>query len=184
MSRNKLAQPVVYNIFDQDPTLPRMIGLSIERSDDKEDTSGGTLSIGEYDPRFADAAASATKIPVAHAESARWTIAMDGLSLNGQSYNLSSRVQDAAPNTSIALIDSGTSLAYIPAPVVDFIYGNIDGAVHLLQDGQNSWVVPCTEPANLTFSFGYVPFPVQVSKLHTDVVCDVAGICSPSTLWS
>jgi hypothetical protein len=120
-----------------------------------EHTSGGVLSISEYDPRFSTAV-NTTKFPLAPNNSSRWTIAMDKLDMNGQNYNLTSAVHGAAANTSIALIDSGTSLAYIPVSAVDFIYGNIAGAVHLQKGSQDVWIVPCLEAANLTFSFGYV----------------------------
>lgn len=150
-----MAQPAIYNIFDQNPTSSNFVALSIERSGDMERTSGGILSINEYDPRFA-IVENSPKLPLAPTNSSRWTIAMDTLHMNGQYYNLTSQVQGAALNTSIALIDSGTSLAYVPVSAVDFIYGGIEGAVHLQDSGKNVWVVPCLEPANLTISFGYV----------------------------
>lgn len=151
------AQPVIYSIFNQNPTSPRFISLSIDRSDDMERTSGGVLSISEYDPRYATIA-NTTKHSLAPINSSRWTIAMDKLEMNGENYNLTSEVQRAAANTSIALIDSGTSLGYIPVSAVDFIYGNIAGAVHLRRGDEDVWIVPCLEAANLTFSFGYVAY--------------------------
>jgi hypothetical protein len=154
---NKTAQPVIYNIFDQNPTSSNFVALSIERSSDMERTSGGVLSINEYDPRFG-AVANSPKIPLAPTGSSRWTIPIDKLHMNGQYYGLTSQVHGAASNTSIALIDSGTSLAYIPVSAVDFIYGQIEGSVHLQEPGKNVWVVPCLEPANLTISFGYVTY--------------------------
>ena len=155
MDNDKTAQPMIYNIFDQNPASRNFIGLSVERSSDMESTSGGVLSINEYDPRF-DAVADATKIPLAPTDSSRWTIALDQLNMNGHNFELTSRVHGSASDTSIALIDSGTSLAYIPIDAVDFIYGSIDGAVHLQDSGKDIWVVPCLEPGNLTLSFGYV----------------------------
>ncbi|KIM88482.1 hypothetical protein PILCRDRAFT_85591 [Piloderma croceum F 1598] len=164
--KNRTAQPAIYNIFDQNPTSSNFVALSIERSGDMERTSGGVLSINEYDPRFA-IVANSPKLPLAPTNSCRWTIAMDMLHMNGQYYNLSSQVQGAALNTSIALIDSGTSLAYAPISAVDFIYGSIEGAVHLQDFGKNVWVVPCLEPANLTISFGGTSFPINPLELTT-----------------
>lgn len=155
MSDRDSCQPTIYNIFDQYPNSPNFIGLSIERSGDGEHTAGGILSINEYDPRF-EAAANTTKISLAPADCSRWTIPMDGLSMDGQKFSLTSHVEGVAENTSIALIDSGTSLAYIPEPAVDFIYGNMDGAVHFQRNDMNMWVVPCLQPVDLAFSFGYV----------------------------
>jgi hypothetical protein len=127
----------------------------MERSNDMERTSGGLLSVNEYDPRFATVA-NTPKFPLAPTGSSRWTIALDNLNMNGQIFDLTSHVHGAASNTSIALIDSGTSLAYIPVSAVDFIYESIEGAVHLQDKDKNIWVVPCLQPANLTLSFGYV----------------------------
>ena len=161
------AQPIIYSIFDQHPSLPKFIAISVERSNDMEESSGGVLSIGAYDPPFA-AVSESTKIPVAHPTAARWTIAMDGVDINGQKYALSSRVEGAASGTSIALIDSGTSLAYIPSAAVDYIYRNIPGSIPQVTNGQTSWAVPCMEPANLTFFFGYVAvifFTISVDRI-------------------
>lgn len=154
-SESKSAQPAIYNIFDQNIALSKFIGISIDRSDDMETTSGGRISISEYDPRFS-AVEHSPKYPLAPTDTARWTIAMDQLEMNGHKYELTSDVQGAALDTTIALIDSGTSLAYIPESAVDFIYSNIPGALHLHKDGEYVWVVPCLQPANLTFSFGFV----------------------------
>jgi hypothetical protein len=153
--KNKTALPAIYNIFDQNPTSSNFVALSIERSSDMERTSGGVLSINEHDPRFA-VVANSPRLPLTPNNSSRWTIAMDTLYMNGRYFDLTSQVQGAASNTSIALIDSGTSLAYVPVSAVDFIYGSIEGAMHLQDLGKNVWVVPCLEPANLTISFGYV----------------------------
>ncbi|KIJ08939.1 hypothetical protein PAXINDRAFT_172713 [Paxillus involutus ATCC 200175] len=54
----------------------------------------------------------------------------------------------------ITLIDSGTSLAYIPSDAVDGIYSVIEGAVHVKTKDQDSWYVPCIGQANLSFIFG------------------------------
>ncbi|KZP14519.1 acid protease [Athelia psychrophila] len=164
LSKERSAQPLMYNIFDQHPTLPKFIAISVERSNDKEEESGGSLSIGEYDPSFS-AVAESPMIPVAHPQAARWTVAIDGMHINNKKYGLTSRVEGAAPGTSIALIDSGTSLAYIPGAAVDYIYENIPGSMRLPKNGQSSWAVPCMEPANLTFFLGGDSFAVHPLEL-------------------
>ncbi|KAF7973882.1 hypothetical protein HWV62_14008 [Athelia sp. TMB] len=164
MAKKISAQPIIYSIFDQHPSLPKFIAISVERSNDMEESSGGVLSIGAYDPPFA-AVSGSTKIPVAHPTAARWTIAMDGVDINGHKYALSSRVEGAASGTSIALIDSGTSLAYIPSAAVDYIYQNIPGSIRQVTNGQTSWAVPCMEPANLTFFFDGDAFAIHPLEL-------------------
>ena len=148
------ALPPLYNIFNQNPSLPHFIGISIERSIDMEQTAGGQISIGEYDPRFEEDIILSQKHPLVPANTSRWTIAMEQLTINGHVLaNMTSTVPGADANTSIALIDSGASLSYIPQEALDFIYGNIPGAI-LISDGQ--WAIPCLQPVNLTFSFPYV----------------------------
>lgn len=149
------ALPPIYNIFNQHSSLSRFIGLALERSDNKEQTTGGHLTIGEYHPDFSDVEKS-EKHTLSPADTSRWTIPINGISMNGQIFdNLTSAGPEADTNTPVALIDSGTSLAYIPQAAVDFIYGNIPGSVRY-KDGLHGWMVPCTQPANLTFTFGYV----------------------------
>lgn len=155
------ALPPLYNIFNQNLSLPRFIGISLERSIDMEQTAGGQVSIGEYDPRFPDIKLS-QKHPLTPENTSRWTIAMESLSINGHMLaNMTSTVDGA--ETSIALVDSGASLSYIPQAALDFIYGNIPGAIYMSDSGQ--WVVPCLQPANLTFSFPYVSSSLIIQNL-------------------
>lgn len=150
------ALPPIYNIFNQNLSLPRFIGLALEREDSQEYTAGGHLTIGEYYPDFSEVERSEKHL-LSPPNTSRWTIPLNGISINGKNFsNLTSTAPGGAP---VALIDSGTSLAYIPKAAVDFIYGNIPGAVSY-KDGIHGWMVPCLQPANLTFAFGYAFFRV------------------------
>ena len=153
------ALPPIYNIFNQNSSLPRFIGLALERSD-SEHTAGGHLTIGEHFPDFSDVERSEKHL-LSPSNTSRWTILLNGISMNGKNFdNLTSNsvTPGGAP---VALIDSGTSLAYIPHAAVDFIYGNIPGAVSY-KDGIHGWMVPCLQPANLTFTFGYAFLEVLI----------------------
>ena len=131
------------------------MALALERTNDNKDTSGGIITIGEYDPRFKNVS-GATKYPLAPSTSSRWTIALSAMQVNGQNVTLKSAVHGAKKGTSIALIDSGTTLAYMPSNAVDAIYRAINGSVHIHTNGQTFWVVPCLGQANVSFSFGFV----------------------------
>lgn len=148
--------------------MPRIMSILLERSNDMETTAGGQMTIGEYAPGYTDAEQTLSNF-IAPSNSSRWTIAMDQLSINGNQFPMTSSVFGATLNTSIALIDSGTSLAYIPQAAVNFIYGNIPGAIHLQKDSQDVWLVPCLQPANLTLSFMYVSLS-RVSDQCTDAL--------------
>ncbi|KAF9225690.1 acid protease [Gyrodon lividus] len=167
-SKTKTAQPIMANIFTQHPSTPMFVGLALERSEDGEDTSGGVLSIGEYDPQFSNISGT-SKHPVTPTSSSRWTIAMSKMTVNGKDYTLKSDVQGTKKGQAIALIDSGTSLAYIPSDAVDAIYSVIDGAVHVKTNDQDSWYVPCLSQSNVSFTFGSDTYPINPMELTTPV---------------
>ncbi|EGO03376.1 hypothetical protein SERLA73DRAFT_174844, partial [Serpula lacrymans var. lacrymans S7.3] len=147
------ARTPVDSIFAQNPSTSKFIGLSLERTANQEDTAGGVLSVGEYDPQYSNISTS-EKHPILPANSTRWTIALDGLNVNGNNLQIKSNVSSQGNGSPIALIDSGTSLAYIPTDAVNAIYSSINGSVHVqTTSGQDSWFVPCFGQANLTFVF-------------------------------
>ncbi|KAG2123595.1 aspartic peptidase domain-containing protein [Suillus clintonianus] len=162
--KNTAARSIMANIFGQNPSAPNFVALALERTADNEDTSGGTITIGEYDPQFKDVSGT-TKYPLAPSTSSRWTIALTGMQVNGHDVTLNSAVKGAKKGTAISLIDSGTSLAYIPSDTVDAIYGAISGSVHIKTNGQNFWIVPCLGQANLSFSFGNDYYPINPLEL-------------------
>jgi hypothetical protein len=153
--KTKVARPIMANLFDQNPSTTNFMALALERTTDNENTSGGAITIGQYDPRFKDVSGT-PKYALAPSTSSRWTIALSGMKVNGHDVTLKSAVKGAKKGTAISLIDSGTSLAYIPSYAVDAIYGAISGSVHIQNKGQNFWIVPCLGQANLSFSFGSV----------------------------
>ncbi|KAH0826718.1 aspartic peptidase domain-containing protein [Lanmaoa asiatica] len=154
-TKNTSTQSVMANMFAQRPSAPHLIGLALERSDDGEDTAGGFLTIGEYDPQFSNVTYT-PKNPVTPTSTSRWTIAMDAMTVHGQHYALKSIVQGTKKGQAIALIDSGTSLAYIPSDAVDEIYGQFSGSVHVKTSDQDAWFVPCLGQVNLSFTFACV----------------------------
>ena len=104
---------------------------------------------------------------------------MEQLSINSHILsNMTSAVQGADANKSIALVDSGATLSYIPQEALDFIYGNIPGAIHI-SDGQ--WAIPCLQSANLTFSFPYVHIHINPLPLSNDMGYTLAAV-NPSLL--
>lgn len=154
-TKSTSTRSVMANIFFQHPSTPHLIGLALERTDDGEETAGGFLTIGEYDPHFSHVT-YAPKNSVTPTSGSRWTIAMDAMTINEKHYPLKSSVQGTKKGQAIALIDSGTSLAYIPSDAVDTIYSQINGSVHVKTADQDAWFVPCLEQVNLSFTFACV----------------------------
>ena len=154
-TKNASTQSVMANMFAKHPSTPHLIGLALERSDDGEETAGGFLTIGEYDPQYSNVTYT-PKIPVTPTSNSRWTVAMDAMTINGKGYALKSAVQGTKKGQAIALIDSGTSLAYLPPDAVNAIYGAFDGSVHVKTVDQDAWFVPCLGQVNLSFTFACV----------------------------
>ncbi|KII87068.1 hypothetical protein PLICRDRAFT_243487 [Plicaturopsis crispa FD-325 SS-3] len=151
-------------LFSQQPTKKHnFIGLALERSANMENVAGGILSIGAYDPRFPLISRSQ---PIPLASPPRWTIPLSGLSVNGRAVPLPSAKR-------VALIDSGTTFASLPAPLVDAIYGAIPGARYLSKS--NTWAVPCLSAAKVAFAFGEDEFAVHPLDLTTVTTTTTAG---------
>ncbi|KIJ09248.1 hypothetical protein PAXINDRAFT_17648 [Paxillus involutus ATCC 200175] len=167
-AKTKKAQPIMSNLFTQHPSTPMFVGLALERSTSGEDTSGGVFSVGEYDPRFANVSGT-SKHPVTPSSSSRWTLAMTRMTVNGKDHTLKSDITGTQKGQAITLIDSGTSLAYIPSDAVEAIYSVIEGSVHVKTKDQDSWYVPCMSQANLSFTFGSDTYPVNPMELTTPV---------------
>ena len=175
-TKNASTQSVMANMFSQHPDTPHLIGLALERSKDSEDTAGGYLSIGEYDPHYKNVTYM-PKIPVTPTSTSRWTIAMDAMTVGEKRVPLTSAVKGTKKGQAIALIDSGTSLAYIPSDAVDAIYSQFNGSVHVKAAGQDAWYVPCLAQVNLSFTFGCVPpFVVAFSFVTTHARARARGV--------
>ncbi|KAF8839154.1 hypothetical protein BDN67DRAFT_981990 [Paxillus ammoniavirescens] len=132
----KMARPIMSSLCAQHPSTT-FIGLALQRSNG-ENTSGSVFSVGEYDPRFANVSGT-PKHPVTPPPSSRWTVAMSGMSIHGNDHTLKSDVEGMQKGQAITLIDSGTSLVYIPSDAVDGIYSVIEGAVYVKTKDQDSW---------------------------------------------
>ena len=125
--------------------------------DDQEETVAGTFLIGEHLDGFEDI----TNQPKLFKKFIdRWTVEMDGMSVNGQPFAFApSSVSGVAPGKVAAVLDTGFSLPPIPPAAVDAIYSTIPGAVNVTApDVSFQWLVPCTATTNVTFTLGLVHF--------------------------
>lgn len=78
-----------------------------------------------------------------------WHVAVDNMSINGKVFSL------AATGQFTALLDTGTTEAYLPPIIVDVIYNTIPGAVDVsAEDLVFQWLLPCNGATNLTFTIG------------------------------
>jgi hypothetical protein len=122
-----------------------------------------------------------------------WSVAMDGMTVNGQNVTLPPSAVDPK-NTSqfVVILDTGNSHATVPEyvftnpwckwiltthirDVFDAIYGDVEGAV---QDSDGTAAFPCDAEVNITFTFGGQVFPVH----PLDDLLDTGredGLCEP-----
>ncbi|OSC99706.1 acid protease [Trametes coccinea BRFM310] len=158
-------KPILYNLFEHEPSLPNYITMLMSRSE-AGITDGGVLTVSEVLDNMTDVLnAPVFQSPVP----SRWYTLLDGLYINGQPMNGYSNVSDAFRATynwttpvpsgwTVAVLDSGTNYIVAPAQYVQAIYGNIPGAVPI--PGQNGTII--YSKLNLTWSFnGGVRYPMH-----------------------
>lgn len=149
------------NLFLQDPNTPNHIAFALERAGDMDDMAEGAFDVGEILPQYA-AIEQSPPIPLWPEDANRWTVLLDGMTVNGATVPLNSTFEgdnasDPPEGKSLALLDTGASLGLIPRWAVDAIYGRIPGSVYSPAD--DVWLVPCMGEANVAFTIGYVcPF--------------------------
>ncbi|KAI6013505.1 acid protease [Pisolithus microcarpus] len=81
-----------------------------------------------------------------------WAIHMTGFSVNGTNLTPMPTYPTLTDNSSIALLDVGTTGIYGPYQDVTRLYSLISGSRLVDESGQ--WVVPCTSSATISFTFG------------------------------
>ncbi|KAJ7753950.1 aspartic peptidase domain-containing protein [Mycena maculata] len=180
-----LGQSFLFNIFDQTPGQDNFIGISLSRTADLEGTADASLAINEYDDKYA-AVADAPILPLFPGGNQRFSILVDGFSIDGASISPPpSTVPGAPAGKIVALIDTGTPTAQIPQQLFDAIYGKIPGAILITADGTSIWTVPCNTTAILSIEIGGQPFPIHpldLSDVYFDNVTK-AVTCSPGPGW-
>lgn len=144
---------VLRNIFQQDPSEPNFIAIHLSRSDDLEDTSGGSLTIGEYATKYANVA-SKPKLPQHPKGGDRWTTLLEGLYVDGTAVDVVSTIASVPAGQSQALLDTGDPHGIFPVAMYDAIYSKIPGAA-LLNDGKERvWIIPCNTTSHVEVAFG------------------------------
>lgn len=111
-------QSVLQNIFDQHPYQPNFIGISLSRSEDREDTADGSITIGEYDDDYA-AIVSAPRLLQYPPNGGRWSTLLNDIIVNGQSVLMGSRLKGVPQGRIVVLLDTGTPYATLPVHIAD-----------------------------------------------------------------
>jgi hypothetical protein len=169
----KLGKSVLSSIFDMNPDKGRFFAMSLSRLNDPKDTADASLSIAEYDSKYASVQWMA-KRSVFPATSKSWHILSDGATVNGASVPWSANDAGTPSGQLLIGLDTGTTNIIVRPEVRDQIYSAVPGAVlaknsslsntHWSAD-RDVWVVPCTTPVSFSAIFGCVYSSANFSVL-------------------
>ncbi|KAJ7076740.1 aspartic peptidase domain-containing protein [Mycena belliarum] len=158
-----LGEPFLYNIFDQTPEQNNLIGISLSRTDDLEGSADASFTINEIDEAYAEVV-KAPLLPLFPGNNKRWSIMVDGISVDGVNISLPTSAVSGAPDGKIVtVLDTGNPTGILPEQIVNDIYSRIPGAQSrvLADQPPNSWTVPCNTTTVVTVYFGGQPFPIH-----------------------
>ncbi|OCH96247.1 hypothetical protein OBBRIDRAFT_883181, partial [Obba rivulosa] len=146
------------NVFMQNASAPNVFTVLFGRSGDLDETTEGVFTVAEYDPDFI-AIVDELQLPrfpnpTDLSQQPRWSVVMDGMTVNGQPFKFNTSDVPGTPEGKIvAMLDTGFTFPPILADVVNFIYRGIDGAIYYYSTGL--WIVPCLNSTTLEFQLGH-----------------------------
>ncbi|KAJ7635166.1 aspartic peptidase domain-containing protein [Roridomyces roridus] len=171
----RVGQPILQNIFEQCPGDGQFFALSFSREGDPQGPTA-QLDIGKYNPAL-ESVRDEPKWSVYPKGKKSWNILAKGMSVDGKSIPWVVN-QDGAPKGDIIVeVDTGTPGWFLRLEMRDSIYSRIPGAAFAKDSKIGSggywradndlWVVPCTQPANVTVDFEGRSYPIHPLDLST-----------------
>ncbi|KDQ62633.1 hypothetical protein JAAARDRAFT_30550 [Jaapia argillacea MUCL 33604] len=171
------ADAVCDRIFRMNTTTPNFISVLLGRSNDSSQTWPGDLTVGEivsgYEAISAQPKLNVSQVSIYDLGDQHWQTLLDPNGVIGPDGNpiaVTTGVNTTTDPTRLtAVFDSGFTLPQVPPAVAAGIYQNITGAK--LQDISglgSAWTLPCNVPANVTFKFGGMSFPVHPLDLSSE----------------
>ncbi|KAF7290698.1 Six-hairpin glycosidase [Mycena indigotica] len=162
-----IGKSVLSNIYDANPTMPRLFGLSLSRGGDSAvGADEVSLAIGQCDPNY-DNVRNMPKFPVYPPGALSWHILARGAQVNGQDIDWLANDASTPFGHHVIGLDSGTTNILLPPYIRDAVYSKVPGAAlaknsklhnsHWSND-TDVWVIPCDTPVNFTMVFGQVRF--------------------------
>ncbi|OCH94399.1 acid protease [Obba rivulosa] len=143
-------------------------------------TDGGIFTIAEVNETYHDIVDS-PKLPVVWQQE-QWSMWMQGVTVNGKSLTGNSMVSNqftppsGEENSTLALLDSGTTLAQGPSLYVDAMYKNVPSAQFDQDAGR--YVIPCNTKLNISMTFGNNTFPMNpLDSVQVQLNNDGTPIC-------
>ncbi|KAF8062507.1 aspartic peptidase domain-containing protein [Lyophyllum atratum] len=168
----KWGASVLQNIFNQNASKPNFVAVDLARTEDLEDTAGGSFNIGEYDEEYVTVA-SAKKLLQFPRGGTRWTTLLDSILIDGVPVGISSMINGVPAGNAIALIDTGSPTGVFTKDIMEKIFSRISGAVY--DPDSEVWIVPCNSTANVELVLGGEAYPVHPLDLTTVNAVTVSG---------
>jgi saccharopepsin len=144
---------VLQNIFAQNASQPNFIAIDLTRTGDLEDTDGGSLLIGEYDDKYAGVAEK-PKLPQYPKGGDRWSILLEGISVDGKAVAVRSTIAGVPAGSAQAVLDTGDATSIFPVAIHDAIYSSVPGAAPYSYDTGRVWYIPCNTTTHIELQFG------------------------------
>ncbi|TFY76162.1 hypothetical protein EWM64_g7851 [Hericium alpestre] len=162
------------NIFASNPSVPNTVSILLSRTDDQEETAGGSFLIGEEAEGYENVL-KAPQLPrfTPAGRPGIWTVWLDGATLNGTFLSFKSILKDAPKGKTLTLLDSGSTAANVPSSLAKGLYGNIPGS--FIDPSSRQYIIPCLSASNLSLTFGGQEFPVHpldLTQVQTSVADD------------
>ncbi|KAJ6524178.1 aspartic peptidase domain-containing protein [Mycena capillaripes] len=161
-------QPFLFNVFDQEPSQNNLIAISLSRTDDLEYSAEATFTIMELDATYA-AVADTTPVPLFPPDTDRWSVLVDSINVDGVEIPLSSVVPGTPKGKLVAVPDSGTAKATLPADVLYALYSQIPGATVGFVENSMFFTIPCNTTSIVTVVIGGEPYPIHPLDLSSIV---------------
>ncbi|GBE86640.1 hypothetical protein SCP_0905200 [Sparassis crispa] len=172
--------PFLYQIFLQNTSAPPVFTVLLGRAADQKTTTEGIFTIAEYDPQYASVVDQPQLPRYPNSQDIntpnRWSVIMDGMSVNGNPYAFNTSGVPGVPEGSVvAVLDTGFSFPPLPKTAVDFIYSSIQGAT--FDNTSGLWIVPCENATTVEFTFGNKTVPIHpldlttITQLNNQTVC-------------
>ncbi|KAF6742036.1 aspartic peptidase domain-containing protein [Ephemerocybe angulata] len=157
---------VLANIFAGSKNTSNFVAIDLARTDDLEDTAGGSFAIGEYADQWA-AVKQAPKLAQYPKGAYRWTTLMDGVAVDGKALNVSSQIDGVPEGSVVVLFDTGDPTALLPTKIQEGIYEKVPGVVSFTQRGVRVWILPCNTTTVVEFTFSGQKYPIHPLDLST-----------------
>ncbi|KAJ7915462.1 aspartic peptidase domain-containing protein, partial [Mycena leptocephala] len=175
-----IGKSVLSSIFDMNPDMGRFFTFSLSRLGDKKGSADASLTIGDYDEKYADVEWE-PKRPLFPEGAQSWRTLLDGFSVNGVDIPWTANSETTLPGKKLILLDTGTTNIHVNPEIVSAIYSSVPGAVLAKNSSISSphwsadtdvWVVPCNETISMTAYFDGHPYPIHpldLSDMFTQI---------------